>query len=323
MAFIQVTFVWSGIAEWIARVDRIRWTLAIGDWALLRSGGCVVIILWFLNYIDTSSCGFIWASFQNWFWPFLLLCSWAVASHSWVRWPDLCQLMCICKVRFIDLWTSPFEGVPTPEAVRRVCPESQKSKERITCFNFWCCLRTTGKPQLRGRMICIEHTWISPGPLSWRLVWQAHCQSRIWLFEVFMQRIFRASKGKGCQGRVVWNALYKVSDSMAFLHESVKEARCDIVYAGANSSNRSTMLWVFVCISPLVMISGLMCRFHCSWRGGGTSKSMKQTSRMSIVAVIAGAVLVAVSAAAQSPRSGIKFVQVWQDPQGACGHSPI
>ena len=36
LAFIRLTFVPRGIAEWLARVDRVRWTLAIGDLAHLR-----------------------------------------------------------------------------------------------------------------------------------------------------------------------------------------------------------------------------------------------------------------------------------------------
>ena len=37
LAFIRVTFVPHGTAEWLARVDRVRWTLAIGDWRLCPS----------------------------------------------------------------------------------------------------------------------------------------------------------------------------------------------------------------------------------------------------------------------------------------------
>ena len=32
LAFVRLRFVPRGIAEWFARVDRVRWTLAIGDW---------------------------------------------------------------------------------------------------------------------------------------------------------------------------------------------------------------------------------------------------------------------------------------------------
>ena len=32
LAFIRATFVSRGTAEWPARVDRVRWTLTIGDW---------------------------------------------------------------------------------------------------------------------------------------------------------------------------------------------------------------------------------------------------------------------------------------------------
>ena len=32
LAFTRLTFVSRGTAEWLARVDRVRWTLAIGDW---------------------------------------------------------------------------------------------------------------------------------------------------------------------------------------------------------------------------------------------------------------------------------------------------
>ena len=32
MAFVGVVFIPRGIAEWLARVDCVRWTLAIGDW---------------------------------------------------------------------------------------------------------------------------------------------------------------------------------------------------------------------------------------------------------------------------------------------------
>ena len=32
LVFIRVVFVPRGTAEWPARVDRVRWTLAIGDW---------------------------------------------------------------------------------------------------------------------------------------------------------------------------------------------------------------------------------------------------------------------------------------------------
>ena len=34
LAFTRLTFVPRGIAEWHARVDRVRWTLAIGNWWL-------------------------------------------------------------------------------------------------------------------------------------------------------------------------------------------------------------------------------------------------------------------------------------------------
>ena len=36
-AFIRLTFVPHGIAEWLARVDRVRWTLAIDDWRFCPS----------------------------------------------------------------------------------------------------------------------------------------------------------------------------------------------------------------------------------------------------------------------------------------------
>ena len=37
LAFIRLTFVPRGTAEWSARVDRVRWTLAIGDWRFYPS----------------------------------------------------------------------------------------------------------------------------------------------------------------------------------------------------------------------------------------------------------------------------------------------
>ena len=37
LAFTCLTFVPCGIAEWFARVDRVRWTLAIGDWRFCPS----------------------------------------------------------------------------------------------------------------------------------------------------------------------------------------------------------------------------------------------------------------------------------------------
>ena len=37
LAFIRFTFVPRGIAAWLARVDRVRWTLAIGDWRFCPS----------------------------------------------------------------------------------------------------------------------------------------------------------------------------------------------------------------------------------------------------------------------------------------------
>ena len=37
LAFIRLTIVPRGLAEWHARVDRIRWTLAIGDWRFCPS----------------------------------------------------------------------------------------------------------------------------------------------------------------------------------------------------------------------------------------------------------------------------------------------
>ena len=40
LAFIRVVFVPRGTAEWPARVDRARWTLAIGDWRFCRSKIC-------------------------------------------------------------------------------------------------------------------------------------------------------------------------------------------------------------------------------------------------------------------------------------------
>ena len=38
LAFIHATSVPRGIAEWLVRVDRIRWMLAIGDFAHLKMG---------------------------------------------------------------------------------------------------------------------------------------------------------------------------------------------------------------------------------------------------------------------------------------------
>ena len=32
LAFVGIVFVPRGLAEWLSRVDRVRWTLAIGDW---------------------------------------------------------------------------------------------------------------------------------------------------------------------------------------------------------------------------------------------------------------------------------------------------
>ena len=37
LEFIPLTVVPHGIAEWLARVDRVRWTLAIGDWRFCPS----------------------------------------------------------------------------------------------------------------------------------------------------------------------------------------------------------------------------------------------------------------------------------------------
>ena len=37
LAFIRLAFVPRGTAEWLARVDRVRWTLAIGDWRFCPS----------------------------------------------------------------------------------------------------------------------------------------------------------------------------------------------------------------------------------------------------------------------------------------------
>ena len=42
LAFIRVVFVPLGPAEWPARVDRVRWTLAIGDWRFGPSKGQMV-----------------------------------------------------------------------------------------------------------------------------------------------------------------------------------------------------------------------------------------------------------------------------------------
>ena len=37
LAFIHLTFAPHGTAEWLARVDRVGWTLAIGDWRFCPS----------------------------------------------------------------------------------------------------------------------------------------------------------------------------------------------------------------------------------------------------------------------------------------------
>ena len=47
LAFIRLTFVPHEIAEWLARVDRVRWTLAIG--VLLRKTSAISIELLFRN----------------------------------------------------------------------------------------------------------------------------------------------------------------------------------------------------------------------------------------------------------------------------------